>query len=258
MIIPSHIWTPWYGLLGSRSGYNSLEECFREKTPLIRAVETGLSSDPEMCMRIPELRNVATVSFSDAHSGQNLGREVTYFDERLSFPALRSQIIKKQVKKTIEYFPEEGKYYASGHRKCGVVKVNGNPGICPICGTNLTEGVSSRIAELAGSQGKTVESTPAECPPSIKLIGLKKIISECIRLGPSSKSVDLEYQGIVDHAGSELSALTELPIEELAQFCPAKVVEGIDLVRRGEIRISPGYDGKYGEVSIWDKCLTNS
>ena len=118
--------------------------------------------------------------------------------------------------------------------------------------------MSSRIAELAASQGKAVESTPAEYPPSIKLIGLKKIISECIGLGPSSKSVDLEYQGIVDQAGSELSALTELPIEELAQFCPAKVVEGIDLVRRGEIRIRPGYDGKYGEVNIWGKCLSHS
>ena len=106
LIIPSHIWTPWYGLLGSRSGYNSLEECFREKTSLIRAVETGLSSDPEMCMRIPELRNVAAVSFSDAHSRQNLGREVTYFDGDISFPALRSQVINNQVKKTIEYFPE--------------------------------------------------------------------------------------------------------------------------------------------------------
>ena len=107
--------------MGSRSGYNSLEECFRGKTPLIRAVETGLSRDPEMCVKIPELRNVAAVSLSDAHSGQNLGREVTYFDGGISFPALRSQIIKKQVKKTIEYCPEEGEYYVSGHRKCGTV-----------------------------------------------------------------------------------------------------------------------------------------
>ena len=138
------------------------------------------------------------------------------------------------------------------------MKVNGNPGICPNCGTNLTEGVSNRITELAAWQDKTVKSAPANCPPNIKLIGLKKIISECIGVGPNSKSVDLEYQRIVDRSGSELSALTELSLEKLSQFCPDRIVEGIDLVRRGEFQISPGYDGRYGMVSIWGIDLSNS
>jgi uncharacterized protein (TIGR00375 family) len=219
LFIPAHCMTPWFGVFGSMSGFDSLEEAFGENTKHIYAMETGLSADPRMIGRIPDGRKMTLISNSDAHSPIKLGREVNVFDTKLSYSAIRNAIIKKDKSKflnTIEFFPQEGKYYYDGHRLCDVSmspkqrkKVKG---ICPKCGRKLTVGVLSRVDELADRKDGFV---PSGAIPYKSLVPLKEIIAEAIGIGPKTKGVEKQYQMLIQKFSNEFNILLDVPFEIL-------------------------------------------
>ena len=261
LVIPAHAWTPWFGIFGSKSGFDSLEECFGDAAGQIYAIETGLSSDPGMNWRIPELDNRSIVSFSDAHSLPKLGRELTAIGGEFTYDGLVEALKTQNVEYTLEFFPEEGKYHYSGHRKCGVsyspVEVESNGRICPACGRRLTLGVMQRVDELAAREAKTwtdddgFNRADNNRPPYKTLVGLQQIIAESLGVGVNSKRVQDAYFRTVNQFGNELSVLMSAPIPDIAKVSGERLAEGVSRVRRGDISIEPGYDGLYGKVKIW-------
>ena len=261
MVIPAHAWTPWFGVFGSKSGFDSLEECFGDTVGHIHAVETGLSSEPAMNWRIPELDRLSLVSFSDAHSLPKLGRELTVLNGEPSYGGLAKALATQDVAYTVEFFPEEGKYHYSGHRKCGVsysptdVEAMG-PG-CPACGRRLTLGVMQRVEELAGGEVETWTDDEGFTrgdngrPPFKMLVGLDQIIAEALGVGVTTKKVKAQYHKLVSELGGELSVLTEASMADVAEASTERIAEGVARVRRGDIAIDPGYDGRYGTVRVW-------
>ena len=242
MVIPAHLWTPWYGLLGSVSGFDSLEECFGDLAPQIRAVETGLSSDPAMNWEIPGLEGRAILSFSDAHSLPNLGREVTVFTGRPTYGGLKEAVERNAVAYTVEFYPEEGKYHFNGHRNCGLrqspqeTAAQGSE-LCPVCGRPLTLGVLHRVRSL--SYGYRDEESrkakpdadgfihpPDERPPFLRLVPLEELLAETIGVGRRSKAVANIYQRLCAELGSELAALAWADAEDLRRAAGEQVAEG--------------------------------
>lgn len=251
--IPAHIWTPWFSLFGSKSGFNSLKECFEDLSDQIWAVETGLSSDPKMNWRISELNTRTILSNSDAHSCDKLGREANVFDlPETTFQALTDALRKKQnLLHTIEFFPEEGKYHADGHRACGVVL---NPAeskkynnCCPTCKLPLVIGVLNRVEELAD---QTEEVGQAHHVPAKYIIPLVEVIGEVFGQSGTSKKVRQAYADLLKH-GSEFSLLLDTSLEDLGRITMPEIVEGIRRVRTGEVYIQPGYDGVYGTIQLF-------
>ena len=258
MLIPAHAWTPHFGIYGEKSGFDSLGECFGDLAPHIRAIETGLSSDPAMNWRVPELDDVSIVSFSDAHSLPKMGRELTVIDGELSYEGLRAALDGQGIAYTIEFFPEEGKYHNSGHRRCGVSLSPGDAldvgGRCPECGGRLTPGVLERVDMLARRQAGVdgLERGGGKGRPPFKsLVGLQQIVAESVGRGVNTKGVQGRYMRLVEELGSELHILTEAAIGDIAAVGGERIAEGVDRVRRGDIVIEPGYDGVYGRVRVW-------
>jgi len=257
MIVPSHIWTPWFAVFGSKSGFDSLEECFDEYSQYIYAVETGLSSDPSMNWRLSILDNVALISNGDSHSPGKIGREVNLFQTELSYNALMGAIKQKDPKKflsTIEFFPEEGKYHFDGHRVC---KVSFSPretkkhnGICPVCKKSLVVGVLNRVEELADRGEGFV---PENAIPYKSLIPLEEVISEAIGVGPSSKAVGKQYNNLISELGNEFGILLDANRADLESATFPEVAEAILRVREGKVKVIPGYDGEYGKIKIFDE-----
>lgn len=257
MIIPAHAWTPYFGILGSKSGYDSLEECFEELTPEIFAIETGLSSDPEMNWRLAQLDRISLISCSDAHSLPNLGREATIFDiPSLSYAALRTALRKKDpacLLGTIEFYPEEGKYHYDGHAEHKIsyapdqTKRHGFK--CEVCGKSVTVGVMYRVDELANRQEGY---QPKNAPFSKHIVPLQEIVADAYGVGKASKKVQAEYWKLIHGLGDEFKILLDLPIDEIARIATPRVVEGITRVRAGTIHIEPGYDGVYGVVRVFE------
>ncbi len=260
-LIPAHLWTPWFGLYGSKSGYDSLEECFGDDAGEIPAIETGLSSDPAMNWRVPSLDDVAIMSFSDAHSAPNLGRELTVMNGEMTYDGLVGAMRRQDISYTVEFYPEEGKYHSSGHRACGVrmsadeVREDGET--CRECGRRVTVGVSYRVEELGGRQVETwvgddgLVHGDTGRPPFRSMVPLREILSESLGFGVKTKRVAGVYNQLVERFGSELSALMEASVEEIGRVSDERTAAGIDRVRRGDICIEPGYDGVYGTVSVW-------
>ena len=255
-VIPSHIWTPWFSLFGANSGFDAIEECFEEMTPFLFALETGLSSDPPMNRRLSALDRFALVSNSDAHSPSKIGRESNVFDTEFSYAGLIGALRSKDPAKflhTVEFFPEEGKYYYDGHRKCGVVFAPGESlahnDICPKCGKKLTIGVMHRVEELAD------RSSEAEAPfrtPHLSLVPLNEIVAEALGKSPDCQSVwDVAFRFIREF-GDEYKVLAEVPVADLLRVAPERVGEGVDRMRKGRIRIDPGHDGEYGSIRLFD------
>ena len=266
MVIPAHIWTPWYGMLGSVSGFDALQECFGETEPLVKAVETGLSSDPAMNWGVAEFADRAIVSFSDAHSLPNLGRECTVFHGQPTYAGLKQAIDSNAVAFTVEFYPEEGKYHYNGHRKCGVrqnpeeTAKQGNA-ICPGCGRPLTLGVLHRVKALAaqsggaGSDGPGAEAdglirTPDGRPPFMRLVPLEELVAETIRVGRRSKAVAKVYGKLCDELGSELEVLARAGESDLRRVAGDPLAEAILRARRGQVEVDAGFDGQYGKVRI--------
>ncbi len=263
-VIPAHVWTPWFGLFGSKSGFDSLEECFGDLSKHVIAVETGLSADPTMCWRVPDLDDLSIVSFSDAHSLPKLARELTVFNGDLSYDGLVESLRSQDIAYTIEFFPEEGKYHLSGHRKCGVrfnpeeVAAIGNT--CPVCGRAMTLGVMQRVEDLSRREAKPtfgangmVTSADGR-PPFRSMVSLQQVLSETLGVGVNTKRVRTAYMSLVETFGSEMKTLIDAPTADLADSLPThgpRLAEGIERVRMGNIHIEPGFDGQFGVVKVW-------
>ena len=257
MVIPAHAWTPWFSIFGSKSGFDSIEECFEDYTKYIFAIETGLSSNPPMNWRLSNLDKITLISNSDAHSPQKIGREANILDTELSYFAIKEAIEKKDLQKflfTIEFFPEEGKYHYDGHRNCNI---RTNPeqskkynNICPNCGKPLTIGVLNRVEELAD---RPKNEKPGNVVPFKSLIPLEEIIAEGLGVLPGAKKVKVEYNNLIKKFGNEFEILLNTSFEDLKTVTLPEVSEGIVKVREGKVKIDPGYDGVYGKVRIFSK-----
>ncbi|MDE0025357.1 MAG: UvrD-helicase domain-containing protein [Spirochaetaceae bacterium] len=255
-LIPAHIWTPWFSILGSRSGFDSVQECYADLTPHIFAVETGLSSDPPMNWRVSWLDDYTLISSSDAHSPPKLAREATCFDTELSYDALFDALrggARRGYRGTVEFFPEEGKYHMDGHRKCGVcwepAATRAHGGRCSACGKPVTVGVYHRMEELAD---RPRGARPACAGPFASLIPLPEALSEVLGVGANSKRVQREYHRLVERLGPELAILREVPLKEIDAAGGAVLAEGIRRMRAGEVRAQGGYDGEYGVIRLFD------
>lgn len=256
-VVPAHIWTPWFSLFGANSGFDSIEECFGEYTRYIYALETGLSSDPEMNWRVSSLDRFTLISNSDAHSPSRLGREANVFSGKIGYRDIKEVLREGDGKRflyTIEFFPQEGKYHYDGHRQCGISlspKESKNyKNLCPKCGQKLTIGVVHRVETLADREEGF---TSFQDIPFKHLVPLSEIIAEALGQGVDTKAVQERYRAVTQRLGGELKVLLEVPKEELFRSIPSKIAQGIMRVREGKVNIKCGYDGVYGEVSIFGK-----
>lgn len=255
-LIPAHIWTPWFSALGSKSGFDSIEDCYGDLSSHIFAVETGLSSDPEMNWRVSSLDKYRLVSNSDAHSPSKLAREATVFDTEPDYMSIMNALRTGDgYVGTVEFFPEEGKYHEDGHRKCNVclspeetIKLNG---ICPVCHKPMTIGVMHRVNELTDRREKTL-IPPETAGKVFSLVPLPEILSEIMQVGVSSKSVTYEYENLLQKLGSELSILREIPIDDISKAYSPLLGEGISRLRAGKVIKHPGYDGEYGVIRLFE------
>ena len=255
ILVPAHIWTPHFSVLGAKSGFDSVEECFEELAPYIHALETGLSSDPAMNWRISKLDRYQLVSNSDAHSPSKLGREANLLDIDCSYEGLYRAIQTGEgLEGTVEFFPEEGKYHFDGHRKCGVslspVEAERLGGICPVCGKKLTMGVDHRVEQLADraegfvkKDGKKYES----------LVPLPEVISACMGYSTASKKVQGCFEQMIQTLGTEFDILRNVPSEDIKSCAGERIAEGIENVRNGKVKRIPGYDGEYGKIQLFDE-----
>ncbi len=254
-IIPAHIWTPWFSLFGSKSGFDSIVECFEDLSHHIFAVETGLSSDPPMNWRVSGLDGLTLVSNSDAHSPLNLGREANIFNTGLSYSKIMSAIKTGNPKEflgTFEFYPEEGKYHLDGHRKCKVcLKPNQSitqKGLCNVCGKPLTLGVLYRVEELAD---RPEGLKPKKSHPYYNLIPLAEILSEILNVGPKSKKVQRTHMAALESLGPELEILHNLSIKDIEKAGIPLLGEAVNRMRKKKVTVFPGYDGEYGRVKIF-------
>ncbi|MBN2715784.1 MAG: UvrD-helicase domain-containing protein, partial [Deltaproteobacteria bacterium] len=253
-LIPAHIWTPWFSMLGSKSGFDSLEECFEDLAPHIFAVETGLSSDPAMNWRLSALDHLTLVSNSDAHSPGKLGREANLLDIELGFEPLRDALRDKRgYLGTLEFYPDEGKYHLDGHRKCGVrltpEETRAHGGNCPVCGKPVTVGVMSRIAELAD---RDAGYTPESAFEYTSIVPFNEVIAETLQVSPGTQRVTNLVQHLRSELGPELFILRDAPLEEIEKVSNGAVKEAIRRVRAGELVIDGGYDGAFGTIRIFE------
>ena len=284
MLIPCHVWTPHFGVYGSASGFDSLDEAFGEYAKYIYAIETGLSSDPGMNWCIKELEHRSIVSFSDAHSAPKMAREATVFrirnqelrikdDKKFTYQDIMEAIKRDkagllEIAYTIEFYPEEGKYHYSGHRNCKVslspeeVQKNGN--ICPVCHRKITEGVLTRVQQIAQTLNvekkdgifnerkvKWYTDPTHHHPPYVKLVPLLEIVAESLHSTVNSQKSQTVFAKLCADLGGELEVLLRTPITEIVKIGGEKVGEGVAKVREGNIVIAPGFDGEYGKVKIW-------
>jgi len=255
MYIPAHIWTPWFGMFGSKSGFDSIEEAFEELTPEIRAIETGLSSDPPMNWRVENLDNIAITSHSDAHSPGKLGREATLIRGALSYEnilgALRTN--DNRLAGTIEFFPEEGKYHYDGHRACSLrlspEETKKHGGLCPVCGKPLVVGVENRLHELAARS----EGYRPKNPKQVNyIIPLAEILAELHdSKSTSGKRVAEVYHEVIVRLGNEFDVLRSVPVDTIEAAGYRLLSLAIERLRKGEVVREPGYDGIYGTIRVF-------
>lgn len=249
-IIPAHVWTPWFGLFGSMSGFDSVKECFQEQSKHIHALESGLSSDPAMNWRLSSLDSYSIVSFSDSHSfwPWRMGREATIFDIKMSYAGLIKALKTREgLTATIEVDPNYGKYHFDGHRNCGICMAPKeslqNRNICPLCKKPVTIGVLHRVDELAD---RKEGFKPEQAVPFFSLIPLHEIISKLVNSGISSQKTWAEFNKLIDKFDNELNVLLFAKKEELEKAVDERLAEKIIENRNGRIKIQPGYDGEYG------------
>ncbi|HKE67861.1 MAG TPA: UvrD-helicase domain-containing protein, partial [Nocardioidaceae bacterium] len=252
-LVPAHLWTPWFAVLGSKSGFDAVEDCYADLADHIFAVETGLSSDPAMNWRLSSLDRYRLVSNSDAHSPPMLGREATVFDTDLDYFAVRRSLETGDgLAGTIEFFPEEGKYHTDGHRKCGVrltpLETQAHHGLCPECGKPVTVGVLSRVEELAD---RPEGFRPDDAPEVRSLLQLPLIMSELLGVGPKSKQVTGQIAGLTAALGPELDILQNVPVDDIKGHSPL-LAEAVDRLRRGEVIREAGFDGEYGVIRLFE------
>ncbi|MCK5243235.1 DNA helicase UvrD [bacterium] len=255
LMVPAHIWTPWFSVLGERSGFDSLAECFEDELSFISAIETGLSSDPEMNWRLSQLDNLAIISNSDAHSPSKIGRECNAFRGPMTRTKLWETLRNRDTdtfRFTVEFFPEEGKYHWPGHSNC---KVSLSPeayreaqGICPVCRKPVTGGVASRVEMLADRPEGYI---PEKAVPSVHLVPLDEVISEAMGKGPATKGVQMVWDRLIEEGRNEMNILMFMPAGQVREIAGEKVARAVMQMRQGEVQAIAGYDGIYGRVKIF-------
>lgn len=257
LIVPAHIMTPWFSVFGSKSGFDSLEECFEEYTDHIFAAETGLSADPSMLWAMPAGRKLTLISNSDAHSPSKLGREANVFEAELNYFSIIKAIKTKDKSKflyTVEFFPEEGKYYFDGHRNCHIrfspQESKKHKGVCPVCGKRLTIGVLSRVEELSDRPPGTKLETAI---PYKSLVPLEEIIADSLKQSVNTKQVKKRYYELIGKLGSEFNILLDTAENDLKQACRPEISRAIIKVRQGKVIKEPGYDGLFGKIRIFEQ-----
>ena len=253
-LVPAHAWTPWFAVLGSQSGFDRVADCYADLASHIFAIETGLSSDPEMNWRVSSLDGYQLVSNSDAHSPPMLGREATIFDTDVNYFSIEQSLRTGDgFAGTVEFFPEEGKYHLDGHRACDVrttpEETRAAGGKCPVCGKTPTIGVQHRVDALAD---RPAGYRPDGAAGFRSFVQLPEILGEIAGVGPKSKSVTTQVSAMVERFGPELSILGEVPLDDLAAKAPSIVAEAIARLRRGDVRRDAGYDGVYGTIRLFD------
>ena len=254
MFIPAHIWTPHFSMFGAFSGFDRVEDCFGELTPYIHAVETGLSSDPPMNWRVSALDRFQLISNSDAHSPSKLGREANVLSCELSYEGLKRAIETGEgLCRTIEFFPEEGKYHFDGHRKCHIclspAEAEQCEGICPVCGKMMTTGVSHRVEQLAD---RPEGFLPEKVKPFESLVPLPEVIAASTGRSAAGKKVQEEYGKMVRELGTEFAILREIPTEDIQKHSGRLIAEGIRRLREGRVTRLPGFDGEYGTIRLFE------
>ena len=255
LIVPAHAWTPWFAIFGSTSGFDAVEECFEHQAKNIFALETGLSSDPAMNWRLSALDRYTLISNSDAHSARRIGREANVFDCELSYDAmtgaLRTHDGTKLIR-TLEFFPEEGKYHLDGHRNCNIrwtpAETKRHGFRCPTCGRKVTVGVMHRVEALADRPEGARSSTAI---PFQHLVALDEIIADALGVGVGTQAVEREYQQLIYKCGTEFNVLLEASKETLRSATTSKIAEGILRMRQGRVEVDPGYDGEYGKIKLF-------
>lgn len=255
LFIPAHIWTPWFGLFGSKSGFDSLAEAYEELAPEIKAIETGLSSDPAMNWRVKDLDGITITSNSDAHSPQKLGREASVVRSDLSYTDVIGAIKTNDQRfiGTIEFFPEEGKYHHDGHRTCNVrftpEETKQHKGVCPVCHKALTVGVDYRVDELAN---RPVGATPKNVKQVEYIIPLPEIVAELKGVkSVSSNAVTSECGKLYERLGDEFSILRTIPVEKINDAGFPLLATAIERMRKRDVVLEPGYDGEYGTIKVF-------
>ena len=253
-LVPAHIWTPWFSLFGSRSGFDRIEDCYGDLTPHVFALETGLSSDPDMNRMISGLDRFSLISNSDCHSPSKLGREANLFSTGLDYFSLRDALRgnrRDTFRGTVEFFPEEGKYHADGHRSCNVCLEPAETRrlglLCPVCGKPLTVGVCHRVMELADREEPLYRD---DSPQVFSLIPLPELLGEIIGAGPASKGVMEQYRRCIASFGSEFNLLLHAPLEEISQES-ALLGEALTRMRQGRVIRKAGFDGEYGVIRVF-------
>lgn len=255
VIIPAHVWTPWFSIFGSKSGVNSVEEAFEDKADKIFALETGLSSDPQMNWMLSSLDKYTLVSNSDSHSLEKLGREANVFElEEVSYSSIINALkTRKGFVKTYEFYPEEGKYHYDGHRKCGIrwspEESSSHNNLCPVCRRKVTVGVLHRVDELADRKPGTRPENPV---PFQHIVPLPTLISKVIKKGERTGAVMAEYNKLIDYFGSEFSVF-EASNEQVKLSTNPEIAAAIEKVKNGDVAWLPGYDGVFGELILESK-----
>jgi uncharacterized protein (TIGR00375 family) len=252
-VIPAHVWTPWFSLFGSKSGFDRLEDCFLDLSPHIRALETGLSSDPAMNRLISALDGYVLVSSSDAHSSEKLGREATVIKGPATFETLKAALRGgPELIGTVEFFPEEGKYHLDGHAGCGPALTPGQTreagGMCPVCGRPLTVGVLSRVYELADR-----DRPPEGMRPDWHVVPLAELLGQVLDRGPATQEVARSYRRLVGELGPELDILLDVPIADIRTAAGPVLARAVEKARLGEVEASGGYDGLFGTIKVLSK-----
>jgi uncharacterized protein (TIGR00375 family) len=262
LVVPAHAWTPWFSIFGSKSGFDSIEECFDDYAKYIFAIETGLSSDPAMNWQLSSLDKISLISNSDAHSPRKIGREANVFDTEISYRSIVEAIKEKDPKKflyTIEFFPAEGKYHFDGHRLCGVSlspkETKKYNEICPSCGRPLTVGVLSRVEKLADREEGKI---PKGAIPFKNLIPLEEIIANALGVSSGTKQVEEKYNSLIKIFGSEFNILLDVLSDDLKKSALPEIARGIIKVREQKVSIEPGYDGVYGKIKIFSEAEKRS
>ncbi len=256
-LIPAHIWTPWFAVLGSKGGFDSIEDAYGDLASEIFALETGLSSDPEMNWRLSQLDRYRLVSNSDAHSPQKLGREATQFNCDMDYFAIKRALeTGNGYHGTVEFFPEEGKYHMDGHRACKSRlhpdETISHDGKCPVCGKGVTVGVMHRVNALADrSEEEALTYKPDTAGEVTSLIPLNEVISETIGKGVQSKAVQTIYEELLAKHGSEFEILQNTDITEIEDTHGDIMAEALKRLRQGNVIRHAGYDGEYGIIKLF-------
>lgn len=257
-LVPAHIWTPWFSLFGSRSGFDDIEECFGDLTSEIFALETGLSSDPDMNRLVSRLDRFALISNSDCHSPSKLGREANIFSTGFDFYSLKTALqnnSRSTFRGTVEFFPEEGKYHYDGHRACSIClspmesKKLDNL-LCPVCNKPLTIGVFHRVMELADRETPLFRT---DAPETFSLVPLPEVLGEIFKVGASSKQVMLQYSQAIKKFGSEFNLMLFADLEQIRQHSAALAI-AVERIRSQNVFRQSGYDGEFGRISVFKEA----